>query len=120
MMLGIAVVLAVSPKAIAYSTFHLMLDIGFSQAAVTLFFFGAGMFRIAALYANGNWPIYGPWFRALGALAAAVVWGQLMLALYSASAMTGTISPGVPVYFFLVTGELISCYRALRDGHSAR
>lgn len=118
MMLGIAVVLAVSPKAIEYSTFHLMLDIGFTQTEVNLFFFVAGAARIAALFANGAWPVYGPWVRAIGAIFAAVIWGQLMLALYGASRMTGTISPGVPVFFFLVVGELVSCYRAVSDGRT--
>lgn len=120
MMLGMAVVLAASPKAIEYSTFHLMLDIGFTQTEVTLFFFVAGGARVTALLANGRWPFYGPWLRAFGSISAAIIWGQLMVALYGGSRMTGTISPGVPVYFFLVVGEFISCYRAVRDGRTGR
>lgn len=116
MMLGIAVTLLLSPRSIEASSFHLMLQAGVPQQLFALFFVSVGLLRVAALIANGRWPIYGPLARALGAIAGAVIWGQLCLALIGMSPITGTVSLGVPVYIVLVGGELFSCFRAVSDG----
>lgn len=116
MMLGIAATLLLSPKSIEFSAFRLMLDAGLTQRSVEVFFLMAGWLRIIALFANGRLPVYGPAARAFGALAGAFIWGQMSVALLGLSPVTGTIAPGVPVYFALVVGELLSCVRAVRDG----
>jgi hypothetical protein len=116
MMLGIALTLLLSPDAIQNSTFRLMLGVGFSQGAVAFFFVIVGGFRIVALFANGRLPIYGPLVRSFAALAGALIWGQMAIALLGMSHVTGTVSPGVAVYLALVGGELYSCFRAVNDG----
>ncbi|WP_424627566.1 hypothetical protein [Bradyrhizobium sp. SYSU BS000235] len=82
--------------------------------ALTFVFLVLGTMRVAALIANGNWPIYGPFVRAIGALLGACMWLIMDLALFNAVANDGTPpSLGLPVYFFLFVFELISMYRAL-------
>lgn len=114
MMLGIAAVLIVSPNSISQSNFRLMLEVGFSQSTVLFLFLLFGLTRVIALYFNGSWK-YGYRTRAACALGGSFVWVQMVLALAGNTYVTGTISPGVPVYTVLVIGELISCYRAVRD-----
>lgn len=115
-MLCIALTLFLSPRSIEASSFRLMLAAGYTQFAAAFFFLIAGGLRICALFANGTLPVYGPLVRAIGALAGAVIWGQMGIALLGMSPITGTISAGVPVYFALVGGELYSCFRAVTDG----
>lgn len=119
MMVGIAVTIALSPKAIAFGGFYLMQDIGLTPAILGVLFSLGGCLRVAGLYANGNWPIYGPRLRAGCALGGAVIWAQMFLALIKWSSQSGYVSIGVPVYLFLTIGEFISCYRAARDGRAS-
>jgi hypothetical protein len=86
-----------------------------------LFFLFFGAMRMMALMANGNWPKYGPRLRAIGAGAAAMLWGQLCISLVLLFPFnSGVPSPGIPVYLALTMGELISAYRALSDARSSR
>ncbi len=115
MMVVIAVIVAVNPKTVEFGGFYLMRDIGLTATALGTLFMAGGCLRIAALFANGHWPVYGPRFRAACALMGAVIWMQMLLALTAWSTKSGYISIGVAVYFFLTVGELISCYRAAAD-----
>ena len=118
MMVGIAVTIAASPRAIAGGGFTLMENVGLTPGVVVIAFLLAGAARMAALYANGHWPFYGPWCRAIGAVTGAVIWAQMGLSML-VSSVTGDFVPlGVPVYLVLTAGEIISCYRAASDGRS--
>ena len=120
MMLGLALLIAIWPASIGASAFRYMLLV-MSPAAVAIVFFTLGTARIAALIANGHWPIYGPFVRAAGALFGALMWLQMDLALINLMPNAGTPpSPGIPVYFFLFAFELVSMYRALAGRHGYR
>jgi hypothetical protein len=114
-MLGIALEIAVWPSSIASGSFRLLLVV-ISPAELALFFGTFGLLRIAALIANGSWPEHGPRMRAMGAGAAALMWGQMCIALMLLTPDLGGVpSAGIPVYFSLTVGELISAYRAISD-----
>lgn len=119
MMLGIAGTIAASPRTIASGGFHLMQNVGLTPTLLGWLFSMGGCLRIAGLYANGHWPVYGPWARAGCALAGAGLWAQMCLALIPWSGKSGYISIGIPVYAVLALGEIISCYRAASDGRSS-
>jgi len=118
MMLGIAATIAASPRSIASGGFHLMQNIGLGPHSLGWAFAAIGSVRMASLYANGRWPFYGPWCRAVGALGGAFVWVQMSLALIAWSDTAGYISIGVSVYAVLALGEFISCYRAANDART--
>jgi hypothetical protein len=114
-MLGIALEIAIWPSSIASGSFRLLLVV-ISPAELALFFGTFGLLRIAALIANGSWPEHGPRMRAMGAGAAALMWGQMCIALMLLTPDLGGVpSAGIPVYFSLTVGELISAYRAISD-----
>jgi len=122
MLIGIALTIMLSPHAIAFGDFYIVARIGLGAKPQTfvLFFLLVGVARVAALYANGHWPIYGPRCRAAGALAGALIWSQMLAALCWWSTQLDYVSMGiplgVPVYACLTAGELLSCYRAASDG----
>lgn len=88
---------------------------------LAVFFFFIGLCRIIALFANGQWPVIGPRIRAFAAVGAAIIWGQMLAALIVLAPHAGIPSPGIPVYFAITVGELISAYRAATDvGRSHR
>ncbi|MBR1150067.1 hypothetical protein [Bradyrhizobium sp. JYMT SZCCT0428] len=113
MMLGLAVLIALWPDAIAASAFRYLLLV-LSPAWLGGGFCIAGTLRLAALVANGSWPFYGPILRAIGALSGAMIWCQMCIALVLLIPNVGsTPSPGIPVYLVLTIFELFSMYRAL-------
>lgn len=118
MMIGIAVTIAVSPGTMAAGGFTLMGNVGLTPGVVVVVFLAAGWLRMAALYANGHWPYYGPWCRAGGAMIGVIIWAQMFFSMLKWSEVSGFVPLGVPVYVFLTVGEFISCYRAARDGRS--
>lgn len=114
-MLGVAFELMLWPAALGASSFRMILEV-VSTEYMAIFFLVFGLLRIAALIANGRWPAHGPRLRAMGAGAAAVMWGQMFIALLLiVSHRQGIPSPGIPIYFALMIGELISAYRAMSD-----
>jgi hypothetical protein len=114
-MLGMAIEIGIWPRAVQTSSFRLMLDI-IDPLNVGMFFMAFGLLRIAALIANGSWPEHGPRMRAMGAGAAAMMWGQMGIALILlTSQRDGVPSPGISLYFFMTIGELLSAYRAMSD-----
>lgn len=114
-MLGLAFEIALWPQVIGSSSFRLILSI-ISAENMGLFFGLFGMLRIVALVANGSWPTHGPRMRAFGAGAAALMWGQMCIALLILLPhKNGVPSPGIPIYFALTIGEIVSAYRAISD-----
>ena len=114
-MLGIALEISFWPSSIESGSFRLLLII-ISPTGLSLFFGAFGLLRIAALIANGSWPEHGPRMRAMGAGAASLMWGQMCIALFLITPNQGGVpSAGIPVYFALTIGELLSAYRAISD-----
>src|SRR5438105_2826096 len=68
------------PQTLGSSAFHLLI-VTMPSKIIGVFLLLFGLARIAALLANGRSRVYGPRARAVGALAAAVLWGQFELAL---------------------------------------
>jgi hypothetical protein len=118
-MLGLAIETFFWPETIGASAFRYMLRV-IQPGSLGIFFMIAGLFRIAALFANGSWPIVGPRIRAFAAGAAALVWGQMLISLIVLAPHTGIPSPGIPVYLALTLGEIVSAYRAATDGGRTR
>lgn len=116
-MLGLAIEIAIWPGTIGASAFRYMLQVVGTQNLGT-FFAVAGLLRIAALTANGRWPVYGPRIRAVAAGCGALIWFQMLIALFILAPKSGIPSPGIPVYLALTFGELISAYRAATDVRS--
>lgn len=114
-MLGLALEIVLWPATIGASSFRLILRL-VSAEHMAVFFAVFGLMRIAALFANGSWPVHGPRLRAMGAGSAALMWGQMCVALLMLAPFNqGVPSPGLPVYFALTIGELVSAYRAVTD-----
>jgi hypothetical protein len=81
---------------------------------------GAGIFRCAALIANGSSMVIGPRVRAIGALCGAVIWMQFAGALIKFSVEQHSASPGIPFWFVFTLAELRITYRAVLDVRIAR
>lgn len=104
------------PDTMASSAFRFILLV-VGPIHLGILYLAIGGLRIVALIANGRWS-HGPKARAVGALAGALIWGQMDFALILLIPHVGSPpSPGIPVYFCLVIGELISVYRALASGN---
>lgn len=117
-MLGLAVEMIIWPNTIGASAFRLM-TLFLDPGLLTVFFLVAGVVRVVALIANGRWPKYGPRMRAFGAALGALIWAQMDMALLQLVPLNNGIpSPGIPIYFALTFGEIVSCYRALTDDRS--
>jgi hypothetical protein len=106
--------LLIWPGSVAASSFHRIVDI-IDPAYLSIFFGLLGSSRLAALVANGAWPQYGPWMRAIGAFAGAMIFGNMSAALYINAPISAGYapSPGIPVYLILAVIELLSMYKAL-------
>lgn len=72
--------------------------------------------RACALVINGQSLVYGPQTRAMGALAGALIWGQMDISLIKlyVNGVTAN-SPGISLYFAMTIGELFTVYRAATD-----
>jgi hypothetical protein len=116
-MIGIGVQIIAAPEVSDYRALDLLSGIVSADSIATLFIV-VGAVRMTALIANGHWPEYGPWLRAIGALVGALVWSQMFLSLIVVSPDDLT-SLNAPVYFVFTGIELVSIYRALamRDRH---
>lgn len=114
-MLGLSVQIILWPNTIEASSIVLILRL-VSPENMAVFFGVFGLMRIAALIANGSWPTHGPRLRAMGAGSAALMWGQMFVALLMLAPFNqGVPSPELPVYFALTIGEIVSAYRAMTD-----
>lgn len=112
-LISLSIHLSLWPQSVANSSFNHLLN--YIQPNLLSFFFGLfGFLRFAALIANGTWPKYGPYLRAAGAFAGALIFANMSAALYQNVLSNGTQpSPGIPVYIILSLFELLSIYRAL-------
>lgn len=116
MMIAIAVTLTIWPKSAEIGSFLILIQAGFDKGLLQLGFFVGGVARCVALFANGRWPIIGPWMRATGALGGAVLWALMGSAVIPS---LGNISNGalaVAMFGSLLIGEIFSCHRALANG----
>lgn len=115
--LSLGLWMVIFPAAMGSSAFRFINDaIGNHSLMVT--FLSIGVFRIAALIANGRWKIWGARIRALGSWAGATLWLQMSVALAMLIPNVGTPpSPGIPVYLALAIAEIVSTYRARADGN---
>jgi hypothetical protein len=109
-MIGIAMQIAVVPHA-QFPALRL-LERSLSQDGVFCLFLFVGVVRLAALIANGHWPNYGPWMRAIGALIGALIWSNMFLSVVALMPPELT-SLGAPIFFVFSVVELLSIYRAL-------
>lgn len=75
-----------------------------------------GIVRSFCLVLNGNMPVWGPRVRAVMSVISALIWVQIAIALLLQLPVP---SISISVYMSLAGGELISIYRARRDGHRA-
>jgi len=114
-MMTMALILLISPQAATTGDLHVMRGVGLSAPLLAVTFALGGCLRLAALYANGHWPLYGPRCRALGALVGAILWAQMGLALLMWTTSTGQPSVSIALYAGLTVGEMVSCYRAAAD-----
>jgi hypothetical protein len=113
---GLSLELLVWPLAMEASSFQYVI---FAREAfpVALFYLLVSCGRITALVINGRSLVYGPQARALGALAGALIWGLMDLALFKLhfERANAIPSPGIPIYLALTLGELFTAYRAMTD-----
>lgn len=116
-MIGIGVQIIVAPVPPDYHALDMLLGV-IPDGGIALLFVAVGTIRMAALIANGHWPEYGPWLRAVGALVGALIWSQMFLSLIVIPSDSLT-SLGAPIFSVFTMVELISIYRALamRDHH---
>lgn len=112
-LIGMSLHLVIWPQSVSSSSLRELVRY-IDPSSLSIFFGMFGAMRLAALCANGMWPIYGPWIRAAGALAGALVFGNMGAALYQGNLTNGVPpSVGIPVYCILTLFELLSMYIAL-------
>lgn len=114
MMLGAGVLLLLWPESIVHGSYRYLVALGFTGWTLGSLFLIFGMPRLAALLANGLWPQAGPMCRVFGALGGAGMWAQMFIALATYTWKSGP-SMALAVYFFLMIGEIVSCWRAASD-----
>lgn len=120
MMTGLAVHIMIWPGSIHAGPFRFMLDLIGPVSMVALLGVG-GVLRLAALIANGAWPVHGPKLRACGAIIGASVWAQMCTSLVMHHTSTGSDpSTDITVYLVLTSVELIAMCRALVDNGRTR
>lgn len=112
----VALTLALPGDSLDRGALRLLVDVGASEEAMATIFAVIGTMRAVALFANGKLPFYGPLMRYFGSVIGALVWFVLMSPLAYDSLLSGKVSIYVPLLGMLTLGELISVYRAVRDG----
>lgn len=115
-LLLIAFTLALPGDSLDRGALRLLAASGVSEEAMACSFGVIGTMRAVALFANGKLPLYGPLMRYAGSFVGALVWMMMMSPLAYDSLLTGKVSIYVPLLGMLTLGELISVYRAVRDG----
>jgi hypothetical protein len=115
-MLLIAFTLALPGDTLDRGALRLLARSGVGEEAMAVTFTAIGTMRAVALFANGKLPRYGPLMRYAGSFVGAFVWAMMMAPLAYDSLLSGKVSFIVPLLGMLTLGELISVYRAVRDG----
>jgi hypothetical protein len=116
-MLWLAAAIVISPDIVLADTFQLI-AFPMSAAFVAVILFGVGLVRLIGLVLNGHEIAgrrAGPMIRAAMAIACAVMWAQIDLALIQLSFKHGLMSPDVPFWSMIVLGEIDVAYRAVAD-----
>lgn len=115
-LLGLAVQTIVVPRTLNLDTFSYLVAAS-SPRWVGIMFVLVSYARCLALVVNGRSYVYGPHVRALGALAGALIWAQMDLALIRSALLHPENLPqsGIPVYLALTLSELFTVYRAMTD-----
>lgn len=112
--IGLAIQITVWPGTIEASAFR-YLNLAINTYNLRDVLLLGGLLSLAALIANGHWPVYGPACRATGALLRGVIWSMMTFSLWVLHVeLGGPPSPGISIYLMLTLGELLSFYRALR------
>lgn len=119
-MLFVGMGVLIFPGALERGPFRLMGEVGFTSHSVGAVMIALAAVRGAALYANGRWQPYGAWMRAGGALFAALMWFQMLIALWGLFKATAVWPVSLPLYIALTASELFSCYRAGFDERRPR
>lgn len=120
MMVLIALTLALPGDTLERGALAPLARSGFTEGNMAAFFGAVGALRGLALYANGDLQPAGATVRALGALAGALVWGQMTLALMLDALRAASPSLMIPVFGTLTMFDLLSCYRARVDAGRRR
>ncbi len=118
-MVFLSVEIFVWPDTLKASAFRWVLQV-MSEDFIGVVLLGAGVFRCAALVANGSSMVIGPRVRAIGALCGAVIWVQFGMALIKLSIDQHFASPGIPFWFMFTLAELRVVYRAVLDVRTSR
>lgn len=119
-MLGISAQLLLWPSTISESALRYMLVL-FSEQLLTIMFLVSGLFRLAALIANGSWRVWGPRLRSYSSVLGWVQWTTVTVALVRLHIETGAApSIGISIYAALSVGEMISLYWVIQDGARPR
>lgn len=113
-MVLLAVQTFVWPETLNASAFH-WLTVVLPSSFIGVFLLLFGIARFGALVANGRSLVYGPFVRAFGALAGALLWAQFELAMFADFSVKGPPSPGIAFFFPFTLAELYSAYRAASD-----
>ena len=117
MMLQIAVTLAMPGDTLGRGALRMLQEqMGLGESFIAVLLGCIGTLRCAALYANGNIPVHGPRARTAGSAIGALTLAVLMATMLYDSFVSGSGSILVPVFGSLIIGEVVSAYRATRDG----
>lgn len=113
--IGLGLWMIIWPKAVAQSHFAPIHDfLGYWVMMLGCLVFGGA--RYTALWKNGDWPIYGPLIRMIGAGVGAILVGSIAMALIRQSLDVGRQpSPGIIFYAMLAWGEGSAARRAAGD-----
>lgn len=115
-MLGLSVEIIVWPQTLSSSAFRYLISSS-SPQWIGIMYLIIVYLRIVALILNGRSSEYGPKARALCALAGAMIWAQMDMALFKLliEVRSSVPSPGIPIYLALTLSELLTAYRAMTD-----
>jgi hypothetical protein len=117
-LLGMGLLMLIWPSTMGASSFRYILQV-LTPGQLTAAYLSIGVFRAAALVANGSAPAWGPSVRAVGAIAGASIWLQMDVALIIWTVQNGLPpSPGMAMFTSVIVGEITSTYRAMRDGRT--
>jgi hypothetical protein len=112
-MIWLGVKLLLHPSLLAHSTFRLLLVLVSTFGMIALLLF-VGLARVVVLAIDGHYlRTWTPQLRALLSVTAAMIWGQMGIALELITHFNGVPTMGSPVYFGLMLAELFSTYRPL-------
>jgi hypothetical protein len=102
------------PRTLEAPSFILLIQF-LPKLSINFFLIFFGVLRVAALIANGRSAIYGPYGRAVGAIAGAILWAQFDISIIYSLGNHIPPPPAAAFWFSFIFGELYSAYRAAGD-----